>query len=263
MSLVDEVRLIDAAKPLFADPRRFGWNLVSTRLTQFPYFDQILGHPQWKGKNILDFGGNVGTFLESAGENVDQERYWCVDLNRAVVEQGRLTWPRAHFVHFNRYGPQYNPDGIRHLPVPDCGVRFDFILAFSVVTHVDLFEMLDLVQSLRAMLAEGGVLAFTYFDPRYDRSRSDPDLPRGWNALKVFGPQGEAAEARRARWLVHVDGRVYVEPGIELCHQNRAGAPLESYCSFFTTNFMESVFGDAETHEPVAREWQHCCVIRA
>lgn len=249
MSLVDEARLIDAAKPLFADPRQFGWNLVSTRLTQFPYFDEILGRPQWKGKNILDFGGNVGTFLESAGDRVDQERYWCVDLNRAVVEQGRLTWPRAHFVHFNRYGPQYNPDGIRHLAVPDCGVRFDFILAFSVFTHVDLFEMLELAHSLRAMLAEGGVLAFTFYD--------------GWNALRLFGPQGEHPAARRARWLAHVDGRVYIEPGIELNHQHRAGAPLESYCSFFTVRFMESIFMDAAIHEPVAGESQHCCVLRA
>jgi hypothetical protein len=250
MSLVDEVRLIDAAKPLFADPRKFGWNLVSTRITQFPYFDQILGRPRWKEKNILDFGGNVGTFLESAGERVDHERYWCVDLNRVVVEQGRLTWPRAHFIHFNRYGPQYNPDGIRHLPVPDCGgVRFDFILAFSVFTHVDLFEMLELVHSLRAMLAEGGVLAFTFFD--------------GWNALKLFAPEGESERARRARWLIHLDGRVYLEPGIELCHQDRTGAPLESYCSFFAAPFMQSLFPDAEIHEPVAGEWQHCCVIRA
>ncbi|MBC8031786.1 MAG: hypothetical protein H7Z16_17010 [Pyrinomonadaceae bacterium] len=47
------------------------WNLISTRVTQFFYFDQVVGRPVWKGSKVLDFGGNVGTFLVSAGDNVD------------------------------------------------------------------------------------------------------------------------------------------------------------------------------------------------
>src|SRR5215211_1064091 len=179
MSLPDDKRLIDEAKHLFADSRTFSWNLVSTRLTQFPYFNEMLGYPDWKGRRIFDFGGNVGTFLESAGDNVDHEDYWCIDLNPAVVEQGRRTYPRANFVHFNRYSPQYNPHGIRNQPIPDCGVKFDLILGFSVFTHVDLHEMVESVGALRRMLAPDGVLAFTFFEPRYDRSLSDPALPRG------------------------------------------------------------------------------------
>src|ERR1043166_9564479 len=179
MSIHDDQRLIDAAKPLFADSRTFTWNLVSTRLTQFPYFDELLGRPVWKGRRILDFGGNIGTFLESAGDKVDHENYWCIDLNPAVIAHGREQHPRAHFVHFNRYSPQYNPHGVRHEPVPDCGVSFDFILAFSVFTHVDQTEMIELVESLWQMLSDGGVLAFTFLEPHYDRSLSDPRLPRG------------------------------------------------------------------------------------
>ena len=84
MSLHDDKRLLDGAKRLFASGRSFSWNLVSTRLTQFPYFDELLGRPVWKCRKILDFGGNVGTFLASAGDNVDHEDYWCIDLNPAV-----------------------------------------------------------------------------------------------------------------------------------------------------------------------------------
>ncbi len=58
---------------------------MSTRRTQFPYFNELLGRPVWKGRKILDFGGNIGTFLESAGESVDHADYWCVDINPAVV----------------------------------------------------------------------------------------------------------------------------------------------------------------------------------
>ena len=42
----------------------------------------------------------------------------------------------------------------------------------------------------------------------------------------------------------------------------RLGKPLESYCSFFTTDFMKSLFPGATIREPVCREWQHCCILR-
>ena len=261
MSRHDEQLLIAEAQRLFADSRSFSWNLVSTRLTQFPYFDELLGRPVWKGRKILDFGGNVGTFLASAGENVDHDDYWCIDLNPAVVEQGRLTYPRAHFVHFNRYSPQYNPYGIRNLAIPECGIKFDIILGFSVFTHVDLNEMVELVAALRGTLAPGGLLAFTFLDPKYDRSLSDPALRRGSTVLRNIGPRGRTEMVRQARWFVIIDDRLYVEPGSTVCHQTREGRPLESYCSFFTAEFMKSVFPDAVIREPVCREWQHCCIL--
>ena len=263
MSLHDEQRLSDGAKNLFAPVKTFPWNLVSTRLTQFPYFDELLGHPVWKGRKILDFGGNIGTFLESAGDNVDHEDYWCIDLNPAVIDQGRRLFPRAHFLHFNRYSPQYNPHGIRHAPVPDCGVKFDFVLAFSVFTHVDQTEMLELVESLRTMLAPGGVLAFTFLDPQFDRSLSNPSMRRGSTVLWNLGPRRNNEVLRKARWFVLLDNQIYIEPGDAMCHQTRQGKPLESFCSFFTAAYMKSLFPGATIHAPVQREWQHCCVLRA
>lgn len=262
MSLVDDELLIDDARPLFAEVKSFSWNLVSTRLTQFSYFSELLGQPVWKGRKILDFGGNIGTFLVSAGDNVDHEDYWCVDLNPAVVEQGRLMYPRAHFVHYDRYSPQYNPHGVRHQPIPDCGVKFDIILAFSVFTHVDRSEMVELVGSLRSMLAPEGVLSFTFFEPSYDRSLSDPALPPGSSVLRNLGMRGTSEIVKRAQWFVVIDDDLYVEPGDGLCHQTRVGNPLESFCSFFSADFMKSLFPGATVHAPVSREWQHCCVLR-
>ena len=247
---------------MFESGHRFSWNLVSTRRTQFPYFDELLGHPEWKGRKILDFGGNVGTFLASAGERVNHEDYWCIDINPAVVEQGRLTYPRAHFVHFNRYSSQYNPYGKRHQPIPDCGVKFDIILAFSVFTHVDRKEMVESVTELRRMLTPEGVLAFTFFDPWFDRSLSDPSLRRGATALKNLGPRARHEIVRRARWFIVINDTLYVEPDDALYHQTRRGKPHESYCSFFTADYMKSLFPGATIHAPVCREWQHCCIFR-
>ncbi|HKV36039.1 MAG TPA: class I SAM-dependent methyltransferase [Pyrinomonadaceae bacterium] len=262
MSLQDVHQLNDDARKVFAPASSFSWNLVSTRRTQFPYFDELLGKPVWKNRKILDFGGNIGTFLESAGANVDHKDYWCIDINPAVIAQGRALYPRAHFIHFNRYNSQYNSHGIRNHPIPDCGVKFDFILAFSVFTHVDEKEMVESVGSLRQMLSKDGVLAFTFLEPNYDRSLSDPALPRGSSALWNLGPRSNYELVKNARWFVLIDNRIYIEPGDEVCHQTRTGKPLESFCSFFSAEHIKTLFPGATVHAPVQREWQHCCVLR-
>jgi hypothetical protein len=262
MSVSDDTLFVDGVEALFWKGRSFAWNLISTRLTQFPYFDEVLGRPVWRGRKVLDFGGNVGTFLRSADGNVDHEDYWCLDLNAAVIEQGRRTYPRANFVHYNRYNSQYNPHGVRHLPIPDCGLKFDIILAFSVFTHTDLSEMVELVTSLRRMLATGGLLAFTFIDQHYDRSLVDPKLPRGSTFRRELGFRGEHEIVGRSRWLVVIDRQLYLEPGQELSHQRRVGKPLESYCSFFRADFVASLFPDAMIHPPISGEWQHCCILK-
>jgi SAM-dependent methyltransferase len=248
------------------------WNLISTRVTQFSYFDQVLERPRWKQSKVLDFGGNIGTFLVGAGDNVEHENYWCVDLNEEVVEQGRQAFPRANFVHYNRYQSQYNPNGVRNLEVPECGGKFDIVLAFSVFTHTDRSEMMELVGSLRRMLAPRGVLAFTFCDQRYDRSLSDPQLPGGSDVRKNLERERvnntardideKVDRARQANWCIVIDEEVYVDPGDEFCHQNRVGRPNESYCSYYTADFMASLFPDATVYPPVSPEWQHCCVLR-
>lgn len=263
MSLEDEAQFVTAAGSLFVPGRSFKWNLVSTRRTQFSYLNQQLGSPAWKGRKILDFGGNVGSFLASAGDHVDHQDYWCIDLNPAVVEEGRHVYPRAHFVHYNRYSSQYNPTGVQYLPIPDCGVEFDIIIAFSVFTHTDRSEMLELVGALRSMLTSDGVMAFTFSDPHYDRSQSDPDLPVGTCALPTrYVSRGPGKAVEPAQWYLLIDDEVYLEPGDDLCHQTRMGRPFESYLSYFTAEYMASLFPDALVLPPVSPEWQHCCVLK-
>jgi len=246
-------------------------NPISTRVTQFDYFDEILGHPRWRGKKILDFGGNAGVLLKGAGDEIDHADYCCMDVGRAAIEHGRRTFPRANFVHFDRYSSEFNPDGARYLPIPDVG-KFDLVLCFSVFTHIDRTEMVELVDSLRRLLAPGGTLAFTFCDARYDRSLSNPDLPKGSDVRKVLEwsqARNTAADidrlverAMRAQWCVVIDEEVYCDsPGDELSHQVRTGRAGESYGSYFTVDFMQSLFPDATIHDPVPPEWQHCCVL--
>jgi SAM-dependent methyltransferase len=242
------------------------------RTSQFMYFDEVLDRPAWKRSKLLDFGGNIGGFLVGAGDAVDHENYWCIDLNQAVVARGRQNHPKARFIHYDRYHSEYNPEGIRNLPIHDCGERFDIIIAFSVFTHAHPVDMYDLVDQLRSLLTPRGVLAFTFTDPSYDRSLSDPQLPPGTGVLDILrrystGMSAQemddlAAQAARSRWSLLIDDRLYVEPGDEFSHQRHRGGPKESYCSFFKPNWIQELFPDGSVHVPVAPEWQHCCVLR-
>jgi SAM-dependent methyltransferase len=247
-------------------------NLISTLVTQFAYFDQLLGGPAWKGRKVLDFGGNMGTFLVGASDRVDHDDYWCIDLNREVIERGRQAYPQAHFVHYDRYSSQYNPQGTRHLPIPNCGLKFDIIVAFSVFTHTHQSEMFELVEQLRDMLSPAGVLAFTFTDARYDRSLSDPELPAGSDVRKMLQRNRVKNTSRdidqivqracEAKWCLLIDEELHVEPGDEFSHQQRRGQPDESYCAYYAVDYMASLFPDAKVHPPVNPEWQHCCLFR-
>jgi SAM-dependent methyltransferase len=245
---------------------------ISMRETQFRYFDKLLDGPVWKGSKVLDFGGNVGGFLVDSEDRVDHNDYWCLDVTQGAIQQGQSKFPRAHFLFYNRYASYFNPNGIRNLPVPDLGVKFDIIMAFSVFTHTHQREMLELVEQLRDKLSPQGVLAFTFMDPSYDRSLSVPGVPSGTGLIRVSEcqlPNNLSPEIARAveaavypRWCAGVDDTLYLEPGDELCQQNWRDKPYESYCSYFTAGYMASLFPDATVHPPVSPEWQHCCLIR-
>lgn len=236
---------------------------ISIRQNQFFYFDELLDHPVWKGSKILDFGGNVGGFLASAGDRVEHDDYWCLDVTKAAIEQGQQNFPRAHFVHYNRYSSYFNPDGVPYLTIPDLRVKFNIILAFSVFTHTHQNEMLELVRQLRSNLLPAGVLAFTFVDPTYDKSFSDPALPPRTGVLAVFDSSSADFRGKlNLGWCVVIDEQIVMEPGEEYCQQKRRGRPGESYCSYFTSSYLMSLFPDATIRPPVARERQHCCILR-
>jgi hypothetical protein len=103
---------------------------------------------------------------------------------------------------------------------------------------------------------------------------TDPGFPPGtplqkfleWQRAKSVGLDDATIDAMvepilRARWFVVIDDELHVEPGIELCHQTRSGRAQEDYCSYFTVEFVASLFPDAQVLPPVSPEWQHCCIL--
>jgi SAM-dependent methyltransferase len=234
---------------------------------RFTYFHEQLDYPSWNAKKVLDFGGNTGGLLLSAGRAIQPENYYCMDVLRQALKRGRQRSPQAHWIHFNRYNCSFNPEGIKDLPIPDIGVEFDMILAFSVFTHTTREEMKDLVGQLRDRLAPRGKLAFTFIDPHY---RGSPEKYDGNNLKwrlersRQLNPEIDVDElleqSRSAEWCALVDGKkLYVnDNGVwfnetEICM---------TYNVFYTAEFLQQEFPDAQIRRPVQNEMQHCCIMQ-
>jgi 2-polyprenyl-3-methyl-5-hydroxy-6-metoxy-1,4-benzoquinol methylase len=162
------------------------------RSGQFAYFNQQLNYPDWSGKAVLDFGGNAGNLLLDPNSVIRPEEYYCVDVIREALQEGCKRFPQAHWIHYDRYNCSFNPDGVPDLPIPDMGIEFDMILAYSVFTHTTREEMNDLVEQLRAQLAPGGALAF--------------NLQRKQPAMAI-GTASRNASRYGCQWLVRTEHR--------------------------------------------------------
>ncbi|HSK63311.1 MAG TPA: class I SAM-dependent methyltransferase, partial [Pyrinomonadaceae bacterium] len=231
--------------------------------TQFAYFNEQFDHLDWRRKTVFDFGGNKGNLLRDPSCSIRQQDYYCLDVLRDAIEVGREDFPDAHWIHYNRYNRSFNPEGVTDLPVPDLGVRFDFILAYSVFTHTTLEEMKDLVSQLEAFLAPGGTLAFTFIDPHWRpwSGAYDGNNLR-WRLEQSHAPDIDRLieESRDADWCSLVNGtELYVNSNGSWTISPETCA---TYNVFYSENFLQEQFPSARIRRPISGEMQHCAILR-
>jgi hypothetical protein len=238
---------------------------VSQKFGQFVYFDIELGHPSWNGKTVLDFGGNAGNFLKTHKRQVDDRNYWCIDVSADGIAAGKRDFPNAHWFHYDRYNINFNPSGAASLDLPEFAQRFDYILAYSVFTHMDVWEMDYFTSRLLALLNPGGAFAFTFIDHNFV---SWPGEYAGNNLmwrLDRMKPSGKADagivdRVKEADWFrLTGDTRVYL--GDEPIPAPERYEGLE-YHVFHTADFMRRHFPGAQILPPANGEMQHCCVLK-
>lgn len=242
---------------------------LSTKTGQFTYFAQQVGEAVWTGKNVLDFGGNIGNLLRDPNSTIEQERYWCLDVVKDSIKRGKRAFPKAHWLFYNRYCFFFNPHGIPNLPLPDLGQTFDYIVAFSVFTNTTPTDMLQLVAQLEGILASDGALAFTFIDPYYF---SWPGEYAGNNfqwRLELERERGNVTtselkrllkRAQQADWFMLVNGHeLYIETEDIASYEPKR----QRTCHVFhTEKYMRTLFPHATILPPANDEMQHCCVIR-
>ncbi|MGH3326933.1 MAG: class I SAM-dependent methyltransferase [Streptomycetales bacterium] len=249
---------------------------VSLRFDQFAYFDTVLDHPDWSGKRVLDYGGNVGNMLVDPDCAIEPANYWSLDVSWDAIAEGRRRHPDAHFVFYDRHSCQYNPSGAPGLPVPDMATTFDVIVSLSVITHMSQTQALEVVRDLRGHLAPGGVMAMTFMDPnwvppagwvrpnygpglsnlrwRLDKARAnDPTVDVEAVARRV------EADSDRISWVVLLNDAELI-----LDHDDATRAenqPHESYMGFCTPAHMRTLLSHALIRPPDPPERYHCAII--
>jgi len=228
----------------------------SVKTSQFAYFDKQLDRPDWAGKSVLDFGGNRGNILQDPSCRIDRSSYYCLDVIKEAIDEGRKTFPDAHWFHYDRYNCSFNPTGIANLAIPDFERKFDVILAYSVFTHTTLEEMTELVSQLEARLAPGGTFAFTFIDPHWNGNLK-------WRLQRVNG-KADVEQSVGARWCALVNDELFIENNgrwVDETDSCLANSCL-TYHVFYTEEFLRELFPRAIVRPPVNGEMQHCCIIR-
>ncbi len=247
---------------------------LSSKTGQFTYFALQVGESDWSRKYVLDFGGNIGNMLRDPSSTIDEERYWCVDVVEESIKSGKAAFPKAHWVFYNRYCFFFNPHGISRLALPEIPSSFDYIVAYSVFTNTSRTDMFDLVDQLRNRLSAGGALAFTFIDPhfrswsphRYNGNNLRWRLEREIFLEKEKGNtldidvDGLVQRASGAPWFVLVNGEdLYLESEATRIYEPEQ---QRTYHTFYSVEYMQSLFPEATILPPVNDEMQHCCVIR-
>lgn len=234
---------------------------------QFSYFNQQLDFPDWSGKVVLDFGGNMGNLLLDPDCTIRPEDYYCLDVLKEAREEGIRRFPQAHWFHYNRYNCSFNPNGVVGLPIPDMGVNFDMILGYSVFTHTTREEMNDLVQQLRARLTPLGTLAFTFIDPhwkpfpeKFDGNNLKWRLEKARETNPSLDVEGLLEQSRDATWCALVNGtELYVnDNGV----WGNEGETCMTYNVYYSAEFIQREFPGVMLRPPVNGEMQHCSIFR-
>lgn len=242
---------------------------TSTRLGQYAYFSQQLGDTMWRGKTVLDFGGNIGNILRDPNSTIDTELYWCLDVDKDSLELGKASFPRSHWLFYNRYSFFFNPYGVPNLPLPEMGQSFDYVVAFSVFTNTTESDMLQLVNELLSVLSGDGALAFTFIDPYFStwgakhgrnnlQWRLDLEVERGH--VSAVDAKELDKRAGQASWFILANGTdLYIET-----EDVKPYLPeqQQTFHVFQTAEYMRTLFPEATILPPVNNEMQHCCIIR-
>ena len=125
-------------------------------------------HPvDWSTLKVLDYGCNVGRFLESSGNKIKPCNYLGIDILSEAIQIARDTFPEYQFIHYDKWHISYNPTGIANLdPASALKItdKFDVIIAYSVFTHYTMEEALKEIDSLKKLLTPNGCILLSLWD---------------------------------------------------------------------------------------------------
>lgn len=109
-------------------------------------FKKIVG--DYTDKSILDYGGNKGNLIPFSQGTIEQQNYTCIDVDKNAIEDGKKEFPKAKFIHYNRFSPMYN-NGNFNEPHLQLDQKYDICFSHSIFTHTDLHTFIETISYLK------------------------------------------------------------------------------------------------------------------
>jgi hypothetical protein len=135
--------------------------IIDYYLNTWEYFTSLNDSP-FEG-SLLDYGSNYGLFLHSSNGSFIQTNYTGIDIDIAAIEEGQKLFPKAKFIHYDRYNIMYNVKGKKDV-WPVLTEQFDNIVSYSVLTHTTIEDTLSTIEWLYDHLKPKKKMFLTWLD---------------------------------------------------------------------------------------------------
>ena len=133
-------------------------HLRNDETDRYPLFKQLL--PEYKSKDkLLDFGGNQGNLLYFSNGDILEKNYTCIDVSKKAIAIGKKEFPKAHFIHWDRYNEMYNHNGLKNI-MPDYKIYNKFVWAYSVFSHIIISDIIEFVIWLKTLKPKKIILSY-------------------------------------------------------------------------------------------------------
>jgi len=204
----------------------------------FEYFSRLIS---WSlEKNVLDFGCNRGNLLRSSYNAINPILYTGVDVDEEALALAKSDFPQSKWIRYNRYNPVYNKHGDNSLPLLDN--LYDIIIAYSVFSHTEFNDMVEILTYLYDRLMPNGQLAFTYCDVEEPKCL-------GW-----FRKKRKMAEE------IPIDSIVYLVDST--VQDSGPFHPMQHFVSFYKRSFLlDKLNGFNPSWYPPSGKWNQSCIV--
>jgi hypothetical protein len=117
---------------------------------RYPLFNELI--PEYtKDSKLLDYGGASGNLLHFSNGDINEETYTSVDVVEEAIIAGKKEFPKAQFVHLNKYNEMYNHDGTNDPYVYPVMTHRDFIWSYSVFSHMVIEDIIETLYWFRSL----------------------------------------------------------------------------------------------------------------
>jgi SAM-dependent methyltransferase len=134
---------------------------------------------------VLDVGSGIGQKARSLTRFLVSGSYEGIDISEIGVKWCQTSiasrYPNFQFREADLYNSVYRPEGKEsavHYDFPYDSAQFDFVIVFSVFTHMMPDEVENYLSEIWRMLKSGGVCVASFFVLGEDSSKA---VERGWN----------------------------------------------------------------------------------